>query len=158
MVAINTLGKSDNSPVLSNLAALHPVWSFDSYPEYSKLDYCPTIIDVQETLLMAKWSHLPADITGGSPGTGFKVYLYKYEYPLLHSNADHIKEEVQHIVISSQTSVSGTFTASFRGYETTNIAVGATADTVKAALENLPSINLVHMEVIFEWMEFDILL
>ena len=87
-------------------------------------------------------------MTGGSPITGFKVYLYRYEYPLLHSNADHIVEEVQHIVISSQTSVSGTFTASFRGYETIDVAVDTTADTDKAVLENLPSINLVHVEAI----------
>lgn len=67
---------------------------------------------------------------------------------MLHSKADHIKEEVQHIVISSQDSTSGTFTASFRGHETADIVVGATADIVKTTLENLPSINLVHVESI----------
>jgi len=40
----------------------------------------------------------------------------------------------------------GTFTASFRGYKTTDISTHATADTVKTALENLPSINLVDVE------------
>ena len=40
----------------------------------------------------------------------------------------------------------GTFTASFRGHETTDISTHATADTVKTALENLPSINLVDVE------------
>lgn len=146
VVATNALGKSGNSPVLSTLAAMHPGLSYAGDPEYSKLGYRPLIIDVQESSLTAKWSHLPSDIAGGSPITGFKLYLYKYEYPLLQSNADHIKEEVQHIVIPSQDSISGTFTASFRGYETADIAVDATPDEVKTALENLPSINLVHVE------------
>ena len=148
VVAMNALGKSGNCTVLSTLAAMHPGLSFAGEPEYSKLSYRPTIIDVKESSLTAKWSHLPAGITGGSPVTGVKVYLYKYEYPLLHSYADHIEEEVQHIVILSQTSTSGTFTALFRGYETTEIEAGATPAAVKVALENLPSINLVHVEAI----------
>ena len=107
--------------------------SFDQEPEYSNLNYRPIIIDVQEDSLTTKWSHLPADIAGGSPITGFKLYLYKYEYPLLHSNADHIKEEVQHITILDKDTISGTFTASFRGYETVDIATDATTDTVNAS-------------------------
>ena len=149
VVAINAMGKSGNSPVLSTLAAMHPGVSYAGDSEYSKLSYRPVITDVQESSLTTKWSHLPADITGGSPITGFKVYLYKYEYPLIHSNADHIEEEVQHIVVASQSSiVTGTFTAFFRGHETSDIAVGATAEEVKAALENLPSINIVDVESI----------
>ncbi|KAL3774885.1 hypothetical protein ACHAW5_007303 [Stephanodiscus triporus] len=147
IVAVNAFGKSGNSPVLSTLAATYPGLSYDGY-EYSKLKYRPLITDVQERSLAVKWSHLPADITGGSPITGFKLYLYKYEYPLLHSDADHIKQEVQKIVIPDQDLVSGTFTATFRGFETSAIAVDATAEAVKTALENLPSVNLVQVEPI----------
>ena len=111
---------SGNSPVLSTLAAIHPGQSFDGSAEYSTLKYRPLITDVQETALTVKWSHLPAGISGGTPITGFKLYLYEYAYPLLHFDADYIKEEVQHIVISGQGEdvFNGTFTASFRGYET----------------------------------------
>jgi len=146
IVAINEMGKSGNSPVLSTLAAMHPGMSYGKVPEYSKIGYRPIIIDVSESSLSTKWAHLPADISGGSPITGFKLYMYKYDYPLLHSNADHIKEEVQHITILDKDSISGTFTASFRGEETVDIATDATPDTVKTALENLPSINIVHVE------------
>ncbi|KAL9189871.1 hypothetical protein ACHAXT_009546 [Thalassiosira profunda] len=149
VVAINAQGKSGNSPVLSALAAMRPGMSYVGEPEYSNLGYRPVIVDVQEDSLATKWSHLPADIAGGSPITGFKVYLYESQYPLVHSDSDPIQEEVQHIVISSEaSSVSGTFTLSFRGHETTDIAVDASADAVKAALENLPSINLLHVESI----------
>ena len=44
--------------------------------------------------------------------------------------------------------MSGKFTAFFRGYETSDIAVDATAEAVKAALENLPSIYFLHVEAI----------
>lgn len=74
-VAINAMGKSGNSPVLSTLAAMHPGVRYAGDSEYSKLSYRPVITDVQESSLTTKWSHLPADITGGSPITGFKVYL-----------------------------------------------------------------------------------
>ncbi len=100
VVATNAFGKSGNSPVLSTLAATHPGWSCAGPPEYSKLKNCPIITYIQESLLALKWLPLPADISGGSSITGFKLYLYKYAYPLLHLDADHIKEEVQHIVIS----------------------------------------------------------
>ena len=130
VVATNAFGKSGNSPVLSTLAAVHHGLRYAGSPEYSSLKYRPLITDVQETSLSVKWSHLPGDISGGSPITGFKLYLYKYEYPLLHSDADHIKEEVQHIVIIGQ-DIGGTFTASFRGYETSDIATDTTAETVK---------------------------
>lgn len=81
--------------------------SFDQEPEYSNLNYRPIIIDVQEDSLTTKWSRLPADIVGGSPITGFKLYL---------------------------STISGTFTATFRGYDTVDIATDATTDTVNASL------------------------
>jgi hypothetical protein len=58
--------------VLSTLAAIHPGQSFDGSAEYSTLKYRPLITDVQETALTVKWSHLPAEISGGTPITGFK--------------------------------------------------------------------------------------
>ena len=150
VVAANAFGKSGNGPVLSTLAAMHPGLSYDGSPEYSTMKYRPLITDVQETALTVKWSHLPADISGGTPIIGFKLYLYEYAYPLVHSDADYIKEEVQHIVISAQGQdvISGTFTASFRGYETSHIAVDADAETLRTELENLPSINLVQVDSI----------
>lgn len=81
--AANEFGKSGNSPVLSTLAAMHPGLSYDGSPEYSTMKYRPLITDVQETALTVKWSHLPADISGGTPITGFKLYLYEYAHPLV---------------------------------------------------------------------------
>ena len=77
--------------------------SFDQEPEYSNLNYRP----IKEDSLTTKWSRLPADIVGGSPITGFKLYL---------------------------STISGTFTATFRGYGTVDIATDATTDTVNASL------------------------
>ena len=149
VVALNSLGKSGNSPVLTTIAAMHPGLSYNGVPEFSNPYYRPVVIDVQERSMTVKWSHPQADITGGSPIIGFKLYMYKFENPLLRSNADQIKEEVQTIIISTDAdSARGTFTVVFLGYETADIAVDATADIVKNALENLPSINIVHVDSI----------
>lgn len=150
VVALNSFGKSGNSPVLTTVAAMNPGLSYAGVSEFSNPYYMPVVIDVQERSLTVKWSHPQADIAGGSPIIGFKLYMYKFENPLLRSNADPIKEEVQHIIISSDNeSVGGTFTIIFLGYETTDIAADATEDMVKYALENLPGINLVHVDSIF---------
>jgi len=164
VVAINDLGKSGNSPVLSTLAAVHPGLSYDEEPEYSKLNYRPTIIDVHENSLTTKWSHLPADIAGGSPITGFKLYMYNYTYPLLHSNADHIKQEVQHISIvdDSVTTLEeqvitiqacddanevsgGYFTLTFENETTNDLSFDASALDVKLELEQLSTIGSVQV-------------
>ena len=146
LVAVNAEGKSGNSPTLSTLAAMPPGLNYDGEPEYSSLGYRPIIVDVQETSLTTKWSHLPSDITGGSPITGYKVYLYQVNS--MSRSDDPISQETQHITISSQNQMSGTFTVLFRGHETNDIPVDATPDTVKSVLENLPSINVVHVDVI----------
>ena len=146
LVALNAEGKSGNSPTLSTLAAMPPGLNYDGEPAYSSLGYRPTIIDVQETSLTTKWSHLPSDITGGSPITGYKVYLYQANS--MSRSDDPVRQEIQHITISSQDQVSGTFTLLFRGHETGDISVGATPDTVKSMLENLPTINVVHVDAI----------
>ena len=146
VIAINAIGKSGNSPVLTTLAAVAPGLNFIGEPRYSNLEYRPIITEVRETSLNTKWSHVPADMTGASPITGFKLYLYKDIKPLPRYDADPVLQEIQHIIVSSELAVSGTFTASFRGFETEDIAVHATPDEVKAALENLPSINCVHVD------------
>ena len=149
VIAINAIGKSGNSPVLSTLAAVAPGLNFVGEPRYSNVDYRPVITEVRETSLSTKWSHLPADITGGSPITGFKLYLYKDIKSPSRYNTDPVLQEVQHIIVSSEVAVSGTFTASFRGFETEDIAVDASSDEVKTALENLPSINFVQVDSLF---------
>lgn len=148
LVAVNALGKSGNSPVLSILAAHHPGLSLSGYPEFSNLEYRPTIKDVQQDRVSVKWSPLPSEITGGSHVTGFKLYMYEANYPLARVDADPINQEVQHLVISSKESVSGTFTVSFLGSETPDIPVDATPIDIKIALENLPSINIVRVHEI----------
>ena len=146
LVALNAKGKSGNSPTLSTLAAMPPGLNYDGEPEYSSLGYRPTIIDVQETSLTTKWSHLPSDITGGSPITGYKVYLYNVNS--VSRSDDPIRQEIQYVQISSQQQLSGTFTLSFRGHETGDISTDATSDAVKSMLENLPSINVVYVDTI----------
>ncbi len=149
VVALNAFGKSGNSPVLTTIAAMNPGLSYAGVPEFAQPYYRPSVTTVRERSMKVKWLHPHADITGGSPIIGFKLYMYKFDNPLLRSNADQIKGEVQNIIISSdKDSALGTFTVSFLGYQTTDIAVDATANMVKNALENLPSINLVHVDLI----------
>eukprot|EP00970_Alexandrium_tamarense_P002964 scaffold427_cov103-Alexandrium_tamarense.AAC.19 len=146
VVAMNALGKSGNSPVLSILAAMSPGLSYVGLAEYSSLAFRPVVIGVDETSITTKWSHLPVGISGGTPVTGFKLYMYKEVSPLSLYDADPINQEVQNIAISSQYSASGSFTASFKGYETSDIPVNASSEMVQTALENLPSINVVNVE------------
>ena len=148
VVAVNALGKSGNSPVLSTLAAMHPGLSFSGHPEISSLEYRPTIKDVQQDRVAVKWSPLPSEITGGTPLTGYKLYMYEANYPLARVDADPINQEVQHLVISAKESVSGTFTVSFLGSETPDIPVDASPVDIKIALENLPTINIVRVHEI----------
>eukprot|EP00804_Cyclotella_cryptica_P021433 CCRYP_005783-RA/>CCRYP_005783-RA protein AED:0.00 eAED:0.00 QI:831/1/1/1/1/1/3/2372/6166 len=148
VAAINAMGKSGNSPVLSTLAAVTPGFNYVGQVRYSDFGYRPLITDVHETSLTVKWSNVPADISGGSPITGFKLYMYK-DVTALPYDADPIHEEVQYITISSKSIVTGTFTLSFRGYETADISVDATSNAVKMALQNLPTINFVNVESLY---------
>lgn len=142
VVAINAIGKSGNSPVLSTLAAVAPGLNYIGEAKYSDMNYRPIITEVHEISLHTKWSHVSADISG----TGFKLYLYRDVQPLAKYDADPILQEVQHIMIQSKSTVTGTFTVFSRGFETNDIPVDATDKEIKTALENLPSIGFVDVE------------
>lgn len=99
----------------------------------------PVITEMHETSLHTKWSHVPAGISGGSPITCYKLYLYRDVQPLAKYDANPILQEVQHIMIQSKSTVTRTFTAFFRGFETNDIPADATDEEVKTTLEKTSS-------------------
>lgn len=164
LVAINVIGRSGNSPVLSVIAAMPPGMGDTTLePTYSTVaSYRPTIADVKETEMVVEWSSPALDGIGGTPITGYKLYQYAGIGPNTKSNPEPIRQEVQDVLLilgdganggdggiggtESEGEVGGTFTLSFRGHETASIATDATANDVKYALQNLDSINVVAVE------------
>ena len=156
LVAVNAIGRSGNSPVLSVIAAMPPGMDDSTLvPTYSTDTYRPTIADVKETEMVVEWPSPALDGTGGTPITGYKLYQYAGIGPNTKSNPEPIRQEVQDVLlivddggsgIDSEGEVGGTFTLSFRGHETASISADATADDVKYDLQNLDSINVVAVE------------
>eukprot|EP00957_Ditylum_brightwellii_P123462 9413241-Ditylum_brightwellii.AAC.1 len=148
IVAINKIGRSGNSPVLTTVAGINPGIDPFSAPAYSTALYRPNIIDVQETSMTVDWSPPAVDITGGTPITGYMLYMYEGIDANSKSIPEPVRQEIQDVLITGSTAVTGTFTASFRGHETGHIPVNASSFHFKHELENLPSINALNVNLI----------
>jgi len=151
LVAINAIGRSDNSPVLTLVAAMPPGIDTTSTQTYSTESFRPIITDVKDTEMVIEWLTPAPDSTGGSPVTGYKLYKFEGVGPNTKSNPEPIMQEVQDILVlggGGGNVVAGSFTVSFRGEETDSIPVDASATDVKFALQNLDTINLVSVESI----------
>ena len=156
LVAINSIGRSGNSPVLTLVAAMPPGIDTTSTQTYSTDSFRPIITDVKETEMVIEWLAPAPDSTGGSPVTGYKLYQYEGIGPNTKSNPEPIMQEVQDILVlgggggggGGGNVVTGSFTVLFRGEETDSISVDASATDVKFALQNLDTVDLVSVESI----------
>jgi len=143
VVAINDLGRSGNSPLLTTIAAvlpgLHSYYTFT----YHKEKYRPKIIDVKETELTLAWNVSGSDSTGGSPIIGYELYMFAGVSMNSKTNLEPVRQEIQRIVLSSSGPIFGSFRLKFDDQSTEDIAVNATDQELKFAIENLPNLNIV---------------
>jgi len=137
VVAINSYGRSGNSPILTTIAATYPGM------KYTNEMFRPIVTTVDQNAMTISWVPPPSDTTGGSPITGYKVYSYIGVSYNTKTFPKPVKQEVQEIKVLGSSSVYGSFTALFRGSETESIKVSASSMDLKYALENLETINII---------------
>ena len=144
IVAKNGVGRSGNSPSLSVVAGILPGLDKSLSHTFATDFFRPIITNVKENSLTLSWKSLPASSIGGTPITGYKVYLFEGVPFNSISNQEPIHQEEQDILLDQDAGeIHGNFTISFRGYRSNDIPVTSSDFELKIALENLPSINVV---------------
>ena len=140
--AINAVGRSPDSAMVSILSA-----------QVAAPPPSPTIVDVQSTAISLAWS-AGAD-TGGTPITGYKVYMFPGVAPGSLADPEPVKREVQTIRTSSDgpvaevqevtttNSTTGTFTLRVgqEPFVTAPLDHDASEDDVETALMALESVT-----------------
>ena len=74
IVAENAQGRSAASPILSVVAGMLPGVEDDRTNSYASVK--PSIQAIDSTALTLSWAMPASDATGGTPTTGYKVYMY----------------------------------------------------------------------------------
>jgi hypothetical protein len=143
VVALNEKGRSGNSPSLTVIAATYPGLGNDFTLKDYQEQLQPKISDVDETSMVITWNRLHDIYNGGSAITGYKLYMYEGVNGSLQDTA---QQEIQHLTFSGfDTSVGGTFTVSYRGFQTDQIPAEASSQDLQRYLSNLDSINTVQV-------------
>ena len=76
VVAVNAIGKSAASPILSAVVGQRAGIDVTQTNVYAESLYVPNIVDVSSTSISITWPMPPTFATGGIPITGYKVYMY----------------------------------------------------------------------------------
>ena len=117
--------------------------------KYATDRFRPIITDVQETSISVKWYKPDLALTGGTPINGYKLYLYEGIAANTKAIPEPARNEVQHIILKGEIEeIRGTFTINFRGFESSHIPVQSTPFDIKNAIENMPSINIISVDLI----------
>jgi len=151
VVAINEVGRSGNSGILTVIGATYPGLGDSPSIDVVQEQIRPSVVDASETSMIVTWKELESDFDGGIPISGYKLYMYTTNDSL--SQDLKARHEVQHIIKPSNKEVTGTFTLTFKGEETRHIDITATSLEIKRALENLASINIVRVNDILDGWE-----
>ena len=146
VVAVNLYGRSGNSPFMTTVAAVRPGLNHSLFATYSsEPQYSPKITILNATSMTVEWVAPSINIGGGAPIIGFKLYMYEG----VGGNIA-VTQEIQEISIDNGgLATGGSFTCLFRGEETSDISAQASSAEVKAALENLSTINVVSVTTTF---------
>ena len=103
--AVNGLGRSAKSPVTSMVAATVP--GIDdgvrdgTYGNQSYALVRPTNVDVGETSVHVRWRAPYHNATGGSPISGYRLFMYPGASLNTVADPDPVKQEVQRVVIDA---------------------------------------------------------
>jgi hypothetical protein len=141
IVAVNALGRSAASPVLSAVAGVLPGIDFAGNLVYASV--VPTITGVDSSSVSLSWPMPSSNSTGGSAVTGYKVWMFPGVPLNSLTNPVVVFQDVQMVSTrlgSGSTPLSGSFTLSFNGSTTPDLAFNITAVDMKAALEDLPGV------------------
>lgn len=151
VTAVNALGRSAASPVLSVIVA-----GFAGVDPTGALIYAsiqPTIIAIDSSSVSLSWPMPPSNSTGGSPITGYKVYMYAGVGLNTLASPQVVFQEQQVVSTAlpagSPVPIGGTFTLSFNGSTTVDLSFNASASDVQTALENLPGVFSVSVNQTF---------
>ena len=143
IIAINEFGRSGNSPTLTVIAGILPGQDSLDRQIYKGETYRPRITAMEKDSVSVVWMPPPPHAQGGTPISGFKLYMYENINHNSKFDPEPVRQEVQDIIIRDLSQIDGTFTVSFRGSKTDHISVNANATDIKMALQNLSTINIV---------------
>lgn len=148
IVAVNSFGRSGNSPTLTVVAGVVPGQDASLSPTYVSDSYRPVVTDVQETSMTVEWTSPSPGSTGGTPITGYKLYMYSAIDQNTKAVPEPVEQEVQDIIFVDSTSLGGTFTVAYMESSTESIRVEASTVDIKTSLENLPGLNSLSVDKI----------
>ena len=146
VVAINAKGRSANSPILSVVAGIVP--GVDAFAVKTYESVLPQMTSIEAGEISLSWAMPAFNSTGGTPITGYKVYMFPgvglntlanpnpvhKEIQMISTYVDPRVSEVQKVTITNATS--GTFTLSVYGVPTSALGFQASGADVSAALQD----------------------
>ena len=100
VVAVNARGRSAKSPVLSALAASVP--GRDAALNHTYSGHKPSVDDVEATSVSISWDSPTPNATGGSPITGYKVFMYPGVAFNSVADPEPVKQEVQRVYVTTK--------------------------------------------------------
>lgn len=144
VVAQNARGNSAASPVLSVVAGKPAGMDSTGILTYSLVS--PTLTAIDSTAVTLAWPMPASTSTGGTPLTGYQVYMFAGVGLNTLSTPIQVYKEVQ-LITSSVTvgtvSIGGSFSISFNNSMTVDIPYNAASTDVAIALEDLPGVGVV---------------
>eukprot|EP01032_Pedospumella_encystans_P016613 gene16613-18946_t len=153
VTARNSIGASPASPVLSMLVGMLP--GVDSGRNNTFATAAPTITAVSDSEITVAWPMPALASFGGIPVTGYLLYRYAGVGLNTNANPQTVFNEVQQIQTSlfvnstsrrkltEVDSLTGSFSLTFNGERTVDLACNISSVELKAALEDLPGIGTV---------------
>ena len=142
IVALNALGRSAASPVLSAIAGTFAGIDANDSPLYSAI--APTLTSVDSSSISMSWPLPTSNSTGGMAISGYRLWMYPgvplntIAYPTVVFQASQLISTS----LSSGTSapISGSFTISFNGTSTLDMPFNVSASEMQTALQDLPGV------------------
>ena len=147
IVAKNSVGKGAGSPILSIVAGMPPGTDANRALVYDKIQ--PSIKSVDSNHITVSWPMPSSNSSGGTPITGYKLFMYTGVGLNTLANPKTVFQEVQKIQTSFITGgvgdVSGSFSIVYNGTSTVDLPHNVSVDEMKASLEDIPGLGTVRV-------------
>jgi hypothetical protein len=141
VVAQNNKGNSAASPVLSVVAGTPSGMDSTGVLTYSLI--APTITAIESTAVTLAWPMPASTSTGGTPLTGYQLYMFPGVGLNTLSTPIQVQKEVQTISSSALLQLGGTFAISFNDSMTVDLPFDVSSADLTIALEDLPGVGVV---------------
>jgi hypothetical protein len=150
VVAVNAIGRSASSPILSVVAGIVP--GVDAFGINTYESVVPQMTSIEASEMSLAWSMPAYNSTGGTPITGYKVYMFPgvglntlanpnpvhKEIQMVTTSIDERVPEIQKITVTNATG--GDFTVSLFGIPSDPLAHNVHQAQMALAIESVLSI------------------